>query len=124
MSSASPGVISVFSPNRYYASEEEYLLAIADAMREEYEAIHEAGFVLQLDCPDLAMTAPGADSLESFGKQMALNIEALNHALANIPAQDARIHICWATARCPGRPTLSSRTSSTSSCRPSRPGSC
>jgi 5-methyltetrahydropteroyltriglutamate--homocysteine methyltransferase len=101
MSSASPGVISVFSPNRYYPSEEEYLLAIANAMREEYEAIHEAGFVLQLDCPDLAMTAPGADSLESFRKQMALNIEALNHALANIPAQDARIHVCWGNGEMP-----------------------
>jgi 5-methyltetrahydropteroyltriglutamate--homocysteine methyltransferase len=60
MSAASPGVIAVFSPNRYYASDEEYLQAIAEAMREEYEAIHAAGFTLQLDCPDFAMTAPGA----------------------------------------------------------------
>jgi 5-methyltetrahydropteroyltriglutamate--homocysteine methyltransferase len=101
MSSASPGVISVFSPNRYYGSEEEYLGAIADAMREEYEAIHEAGFVLQLDCPDLAMTAPGADSLESFRAQMELNIEALNHALANVPAEASRIHICWGNGEMP-----------------------
>jgi 5-methyltetrahydropteroyltriglutamate--homocysteine methyltransferase len=101
MSSASPGVISVFSPNRYYGSEEEYLGAIADAMREEYEAIHEAGFVLQLDCPDLAMTAPGAESLESFRAQMELNIEALNHALANVPAEASRIHICWGNGEMP-----------------------
>jgi 5-methyltetrahydropteroyltriglutamate--homocysteine methyltransferase len=101
MSSASPGVISVFSPNRYYASEEEYLGAIADAMREEYEAIHEAGFVLQLDCPDLAMTAPGADSLQSFREQMELNVEALNHAVANIPAEAMRIHICWGNVEMP-----------------------
>jgi len=101
MSAASPGVISVFSPNRHYPSEEEYLGAIADAMREEYEAIHNAGFVLQLDCPDLAMTAPGAESLESFRKQMELNVEALNHALANIPAEATRIHICWGNLEMP-----------------------
>lgn len=101
MSAASPGVISVFSPNRYYPSEEEYLGAIADAMREEYEAIHNAGFVLQLDCPDLAMTAPGAESLQSFRKQMELNVEALNHALANIPPEATRIHICWGNLEMP-----------------------
>ena len=72
MSAASPGVIAVFSPNRYYSSQEEYLQALAEAMREEYEAIHQAGFVLQLDCPDLAMTAPGAGSLENFRRQMEL----------------------------------------------------
>src|SRR5208337_548243 len=110
MSAASPGVIAVFSPNRYYASQEEYLGALAEAMREEYEAIHRAGLVLHLDCPDLAMTAPGAGSLENFRRQMELNIEALNHALANIPAEATRIHICWATARCRGPPMWSSRT--------------
>ena len=94
MSAASPGVIAVFSPNRHYASQEEYLGALAETMREEYEAIHAAGLVLQLDCPDLAMTAPGAGSLENFRRQMELNIEALNHALANVPAEAARIHIC------------------------------
>jgi 5-methyltetrahydropteroyltriglutamate--homocysteine methyltransferase len=101
MSSASPGVISVFSPNRHYNTEEEYLAALADAMREEYEAIHDAGLVLQLDCPDLAMTAAGHDSLESFRRQMELNVEALNHALDNIPAEDARIHICWGNGEFP-----------------------
>jgi 5-methyltetrahydropteroyltriglutamate--homocysteine methyltransferase len=101
MSAASPGVISVFSPNRYYASQEEYLGALADAMREEYEAIHRAGFVLQLDCPDLAMTAPGAGSLQNFRAQMELGVEAINHALANIPAEAARIHICWGNGEMP-----------------------
>ena len=101
MSAASPGVISVFSPNRYYASQEEYLGALAEAMREEYEAIHRAGLVLQVDCPDLAMTAPGAGSLENFRRQMEQNVEALNHALANVPAEASRIHICWGNAEMP-----------------------
>jgi 5-methyltetrahydropteroyltriglutamate--homocysteine methyltransferase len=101
MSAASPGVIAVFSPNRYYASDEEYLGALAEAMREEYEAIYRSGLVLQLDCPDLAMTAPGAGSLENFRRQMELNVEALNHALANIPADAARIHICWGNGEMP-----------------------
>jgi 5-methyltetrahydropteroyltriglutamate--homocysteine methyltransferase len=101
ISAASPGVIAVFSPNRYYASREEYLGALAEAMREEYEAIHRAGLVLQLDCPDLAMTAPGAGSLENFRRQMELSVEVLNHALANIPAEDMRIHVCWGKLEMP-----------------------
>lgn len=101
MSAASPGVAAVFSPNRYYATEEEYLAALADAMREEYEAIHHAGFTLQLDCPDLAMTAPGAGSLENFRRQMEQRVEALNHAVANIPAESMRIHICWGNGEKP-----------------------
>jgi 5-methyltetrahydropteroyltriglutamate--homocysteine methyltransferase len=94
-------VIAVFSPNRYYASDEEYLRAIAEAMREEYEAIHGAGFVLQLDCPDFAMTAPGAGTVANFREQLELSVEALNHALANIPADAARIHICWGNGEMP-----------------------
>jgi 5-methyltetrahydropteroyltriglutamate--homocysteine methyltransferase len=101
MSAASPGVIAVFSPNRYYASQEEYLEAIANAMREEYEAIHAAGFTLQLDCPDFAMTAPGAGSVENFRRQLEQSVEALNHALENIPAEDSRIHICWGNGEFP-----------------------
>jgi 5-methyltetrahydropteroyltriglutamate--homocysteine methyltransferase len=101
MSAASPGVIAVFSPNRYYASQEEYLGALSEAMREEYEAIHQAGFVLQLDCPDLAMTAPGAGSLENFRRQMELSVEAINNALVNIPAEATRIHICWGNGEMP-----------------------
>jgi 5-methyltetrahydropteroyltriglutamate--homocysteine methyltransferase len=101
MSAASPGVIAVFSPNRYYPSQEDYLGALAEAMREEYEAIHRAGLVLQLDCPDLAMTAPGAGSLEDFRAQMELSVAALNHALADVPAEAARIHICWGNVEMP-----------------------
>jgi 5-methyltetrahydropteroyltriglutamate--homocysteine methyltransferase len=101
MSAASPGVIAVFSPNRYYRSQEEYLGALAEAMREEYEAIHQAGLVLQVDCPDLAMVAPGAGSLENFRRQMELSVAALNHALANIPAEAMRIHVCWGNAEMP-----------------------
>ncbi len=101
MTAASPGVIAVFSPNRYYPSQEDYLGAVAEAMKVEYEAIHRAGLVLQLDCPDLAMTAPGAGSLENFRAQMELSVAALNHALANIPAEAARIHICWGNGEFP-----------------------
>jgi 5-methyltetrahydropteroyltriglutamate--homocysteine methyltransferase len=101
MSAASPGVIAAFSPNLYYASREEYLGALAEAMKEEYEAIHRAGLVLQVDCPDLAMTAPGAGSLENFRAQMELSVDALNYALANIPAESARIHVCWGNMEMP-----------------------
>jgi 5-methyltetrahydropteroyltriglutamate--homocysteine methyltransferase len=101
MSAASPGIIAFFAPNRYYPSHEDYLAALADAMREEYEAIHAAGFTLQLDCPDLAMIAPAADSLDAFRAQMELAVEALNHALANIPAEATRIHVCWGNGEYP-----------------------
>lgn len=101
MSAASPGVISVFSPNQYYSAEEDYLAALAEAMREEYQAIHDAGFILQLDCPDLAMIAPAFASLEEFREQMELQVEVLNHALVNIPAEASRIHVCWGNANMP-----------------------
>ena len=98
MSAASPGVISVFFRNDHYPSEEAYLEAIAEAMRPEYEAVAKAGFVLQIDCPDLAMGKHikyyNVD-LATFRKAVALNIEALNHATANIPAEQLRIHVCW-----------------------------
>ncbi len=98
MSAASPGVISIFLPNQYYKTHEAYLAALADAMRVEYQAIHAAGFVLQVDCPDLAMGRhiqfPDA-SLAEFRKNIELHVEALNHALSGIPAEDVRIHLCW-----------------------------
>jgi 5-methyltetrahydropteroyltriglutamate--homocysteine methyltransferase len=91
-------VISVFFRNDHYPSEEAYLEAIAEAMRPEYEAVAKAGFVLQIDCPDLAMGKHikyyNVD-LAAFRKAVALNIEALNHATANIPAEQLRIHVCW-----------------------------
>jgi 5-methyltetrahydropteroyltriglutamate--homocysteine methyltransferase len=98
MSAASPGVISLFFRNEHYPSEEAYLFAIAEAMRQEYEAVAKAGFVLQLDCPDLAMGRhiQYADlSVEEFRKRAQLHVEALNHAVANIPAEQLRIHLCW-----------------------------
>ena len=98
MSAASPGVVSLFFRNDYYPSQEAYLFAIADAMRAEYETVAAAGIVLQIDCPDLAMGRhiQYADlSLEEFRKRAAMHIEALNHALANIPPERLRIHLCW-----------------------------
>ena len=98
MSAASPGVIALFFRDDYYKSREAYLAAIAEAMRHEYEAVVNAGFILQIDCPDLAMGRHiqfAGLSLEEFRKQARLNIEALNHALANIPPERLRMHLCW-----------------------------
>jgi 5-methyltetrahydropteroyltriglutamate--homocysteine methyltransferase len=98
MTAASPGLVPVFQNNSYYPTHEAYVEAIAAAMQEEYEAIVNAGFVLQLDCPDLAMAHHTAfQDLEEadFLKRAALHVEVLNHALRNVPADRARIHICW-----------------------------
>ena len=98
MSAASPGVISVFLANQHYSTRDAYLGALADAMRTEYEAIYHAGFLLQVDCPDLAMNRhiQFADLKTSdFRKQAAMQVEALNHALGNIPADAVRLHLCW-----------------------------
>ena len=98
MSAASPGVVSLFFRNDYYKDFESYIYAIADAMRHEYETVAKAGFVLQIDCPDLAMGRhiQYADlSLSEFRKRAQLHIEALNHAIANIPAEQLRMHLCW-----------------------------
>jgi 5-methyltetrahydropteroyltriglutamate--homocysteine methyltransferase len=98
LNAASPGVVASFLPNQYYPSHEAYVAAVADAMREEYEAVVRAGFVLQIDCPDLAMSRHAAfqDLSESdFLKRIRCHIEALNHALANVPFDKVRIHVCW-----------------------------
>jgi 5-methyltetrahydropteroyltriglutamate--homocysteine methyltransferase len=98
MSAASPGVISLFFRDEHYGSQEKYLFAIAEAMRHEYEAVARAGFVLQIDCPDLAMGRHiqyAALSTEDFRKAARRHIEALNHALANVPPDQARLHLCW-----------------------------
>jgi 5-methyltetrahydropteroyltriglutamate--homocysteine methyltransferase len=97
-SAASPGVISLFFGNEFYATHEEYVFAIAEAMRHEYEAIAAAGATVQLDCPDLAMgrhSAYAAMDLDEFRRTIAVNIEALNHAVRNIPAEQLRMHLCW-----------------------------
>ena len=98
ISAASPGVISLFFHNDHYSSHEAYLLAIADAMRPEYEAVVQAGFTLQLDCPDLGMGRhiQFADLILDEFRQMArLHIAAMNRALANVPPERARLHVCW-----------------------------
>jgi 5-methyltetrahydropteroyltriglutamate--homocysteine methyltransferase len=98
LNSASPGLVSAFQPNRHYKTHEAYIEAIAAAMREEYRAIVEAGFLLQLDCPDLAMAKhTGFQDLSEaeFLKRAAFHVEAMNHALEGLPAEKLRMHICW-----------------------------
>lgn len=98
ISAASPGVVSLFFRNDYYSSQDAYLEAIADAMRPEYEAIVAGGFEVQIDCPDLAMGRHiqyANLELSEFRKRAGAHVEALNQALANIPPERARIHICW-----------------------------
>lgn len=98
MSAASPGVVSLFFRNEHYKDQDTYLYAIADAMRDEYETVAAAGFVLQIDCPDLGMGRhiQYADlSLEDFRKRIRVHIDALNHATKNIPTEQLRMHLCW-----------------------------
>ena len=98
MNAASPGVISLFLQNDHYATRDAYLAALADAMREEYETIVAAGLDLQLDCPDLALSRHmlfNDLSDAEFLKIAASHVEALNHALATVPSDRVRIHICW-----------------------------
>jgi len=97
-SAASPGVVSLFFANEYYPDHESYVFAIAEAMRTEYEAIAAAGATVQLDCPDLAMGRHSAYADlddEEWRRTIAVNIEALNHAVRNIPAEQLRMHLCW-----------------------------
>jgi 5-methyltetrahydropteroyltriglutamate--homocysteine methyltransferase len=100
MTAASPGVISHVLENRFYASHEEYLGALAEAMKTEYDEIHRAGFVLQLDCPDLTSVHPQEDR-DAFRRRMHLHIEALNHATREIPPDAMRLHVCWGNVEAP-----------------------
>src|SRR5262245_62127244 len=98
MSAASPGVVSLFFRNDHYQDFETYIYAVAEAMRHEYETVATAGIVLQLDCPDLGMGRHiqyGELTLAEFRKRAQLHVEALNHAVANIPAELLRMHLCW-----------------------------
>jgi 5-methyltetrahydropteroyltriglutamate--homocysteine methyltransferase len=98
MNAASPGVIALFQPNKHYATHEEYLAALADAMAHEYKAIVEAGIVLQLDSPDLGLGRHMMFKDKSEKEYQALasqHVEALNHALAGIPKDMVRLHVCW-----------------------------
>jgi 5-methyltetrahydropteroyltriglutamate--homocysteine methyltransferase len=98
MTAASPGVIAHFLRNEYYPSRDAYLARLADVMKEEYDAIAQAGFVLQIDCPDLAMgrhlAFPDLSTAE-FLKIAEANVEALNHALRDVPPDRLRLHLCW-----------------------------
>jgi 5-methyltetrahydropteroyltriglutamate--homocysteine methyltransferase len=98
ISAASPGVISLFFRNDYYKDHETYLQAIAEAMRHEYETVAKAGLVLQIDCPDLGMGRHiqfANLTLAEFRKRAGMHVEALNHALVNIPPEQLRMHLCW-----------------------------
>jgi 5-methyltetrahydropteroyltriglutamate--homocysteine methyltransferase len=104
MNAASPGIVADYLANQHYASEEEYLYALADAMKHEYDAIVAAGFVLQLDCPDLALgrhLAPEPLSIADFRTRVALRIEVLNHALRDIAPDRVRMHVCWGNYESP-----------------------
>ena len=97
MTAASPGLVAHFCRNEYYASDEAYLNALADAMKIEYDAIHRAGLVLQVDCPDLTMSgwARLGYSDADLDRTRELHVEALNHALRDIPPDQLRMHLCW-----------------------------
>ena len=98
MNAASPGVIALFQPNDYYRTQDEYLEAVAEAMRVEYEGIVAAGILLQIDAPDLGMgrhTMYKHRSVEEYLHLAELHVRILNHALRNVPADRVRMHVCW-----------------------------
>jgi 5-methyltetrahydropteroyltriglutamate--homocysteine methyltransferase len=98
MTAASPGIIATTMLNAYYDSHERYVFALAEQMRREYEFIHSCGLLLQLDCPDLAMERTRLfqnDSLQRFQEIVATHIDAINLAVANIPPERLRLHVCW-----------------------------
>ena len=104
MTAASPCVIANFLPNEYYPTEEAYLYALADVMKDEYKAIASAGLILQIDCPDLAMTRVSQFShltLEEFKKIVELHVEVVNYAVAGIPPESMRLHLCWGNTEGP-----------------------
>ena len=104
MNAASPGVVAAFQPNEYYATQDDYLEAISQAMKSEYEAIVSAGFLLQVDCPDLAMERHITfrdDSDAEFVGRVEQHVDVLNSALSNIPADRVRMHICWGNYEAP-----------------------
>ena len=97
MTSPSPGQIARYLKNSYYKTVDEYLFTLADVMTREYRAIVEAGFILQLDCPDLAMSYalyPGI-GIADYRKIISMNVEALNHSVKDLPADRMRMHVCW-----------------------------
>ena len=104
MTAASPGVIANFLPNDYYSTEEEYLYALADVMKDEYNAIAGSGLLLQIDCPDLAMTRVSQFShlsVDEFKKIVELHVEVINYALNDIDPERMRLHVCWGNTEGP-----------------------
>ncbi|MGA8354138.1 MAG: cobalamin-independent methionine synthase II family protein [Solirubrobacteraceae bacterium] len=104
MNAASPGIIVDYLINHHYEDEQTYLYAVADAMRHEYKAIVDAGFVLQLDCPDLALGrhfVPQPMEIGDFREKITQRIETINHALRDLPADRIRMHICWGNYESP-----------------------
>jgi len=104
MTAASPGVIANFLHNEHYATEEEYLYALADVMKDDYKAIVDSGLLLQIDCPDLAMTRITQFSHlseDEFIKIVEMHVEVLQHALAGIAPDRMRMHLCWGNTEGP-----------------------
>ncbi|MBM3224213.1 MAG: cobalamin-independent methionine synthase II family protein [Candidatus Tectomicrobia bacterium] len=104
MTAAAPGIIATAIGNTYYDSHENYVFAIARQMQKEYELIHAQGFVLQLDCPDLAMERAMMfqdEPLQRFQEVVEMHIAALNLAIANIPPERIRLHVCWGNSEGP-----------------------
>ena len=104
MTSPSPGQIARYLKNKYYPTEEAYVFALADVMRREYKAIVDAGLILQLDCPDLAMLRLMVyldKSLADFRKIIGVNVAALNHAVRDLPPERMRMHVCWGSTVAP-----------------------
>jgi 5-methyltetrahydropteroyltriglutamate--homocysteine methyltransferase len=98
MTAASPGQVARFQGNEYYKSDEEYLWALGNALKDEYRAITDAGFILQLDCPDLGSGWNGQFrnlTLDEFRKVVAMHLEVLDAAIADIPPEQVRLHLCW-----------------------------
>ncbi|MEM9529770.1 MAG: cobalamin-independent methionine synthase II family protein [Pseudomonadota bacterium] len=98
MNSASPGVIALFQPNEFYPTQDDYLEALAEAMRAEYEGIAQAGLNIQLDSPDLGLGRHMmfcGQTDEVYEKQAGVHVEVLNHALRNVPKEQVRMHVCW-----------------------------
>ncbi|MDE0824867.1 MAG: cobalamin-independent methionine synthase II family protein [Dehalococcoidia bacterium] len=104
MTAASPGVIANFLHNEHYSTEEEYLYALADVMKDDYKAIVDSGLLLQIDCPDLAMTRITQFSHlseDEFIKIVEMHVEVLQHALAGIAPDRMRMHLCWGNTEGP-----------------------
>ncbi len=98
MSAASPGVIETFMPTTYYDSDRAYLDALGSAMADEYRAIVEAGYILQIDCPDLAMSRTSRFSHltdDEFRELARMHVEVLNQVIEGLPRSRVRLHLCW-----------------------------